>query len=49
MFFIKNSGNIKINEPLITRYAPGFGVNTGGALEVATCPNAVHLNYFHMR
>jgi hypothetical protein len=42
-------GSMKSGEHFITRNAPGVGSNLGGALEVVTRPNAVHLNYFNMQ
>jgi len=42
-------GNLKAGTPLITRAAPGVGANAGGALEIVTQANGVHINYFYMR
>ena len=42
-------GNLKPDTPFITRHAPGVGSNAGGALEIVTRANGVHINYFFMR
>jgi len=42
-------GNLKPGIPFITRPAPGVGSNVGGALEIVTRANGVHINFFFMR
>lgn len=40
-------GKLKANSKFITREAPGFGTNSGGAIEVVTPPNSVKLESFN--
>jgi RHS repeat-associated protein len=42
-------GSMKPGGHFITRNAPSVGSNLGGALEVVTRPNTVHLNYLSMQ
>lgn len=41
-------GELKPNEPFITREAPPIYPNPGGGIEVVTQPRAVKLKFFHM-
>jgi len=41
-------GTVRPGAGLVTRRAPPFGKNAGGALEVVTEPGAVRLDFFHM-
>ena len=41
-------GSVRPGAQFITRTAPAFGKNAGGALEVVTQPGAVRLDFFVM-
>ena len=41
-------GSVNPGANFITRYAPAFGRNAGGALEIVTQPNGVQIEFFHM-
>jgi hypothetical protein len=41
-------GTVKPGTSFVTRPAPGIGINSGGAIEVVTPPEAVRLDFFHM-
>ena len=41
-------GNVNPGAGFITRYAPAYGSNAGGALEIVTQPGGVQTQFFHM-
>jgi hypothetical protein len=41
-------GSVNPGASFITRYAPAYGTNTDGALEVVTQSGGVRIKYFHM-
>jgi hypothetical protein len=41
-------GQVRSGASVITREAPGLGVNAGGSLEAVVPPGGVQINWFHM-